>query len=377
MEIENLLREIELKKRLDPTGPERIARVLAGEEVDRLPLIFWRPKQPTTYDMAEQFYDKRKMLHANLEQIAACCQDAFDAPLCLRPEFGTVFMPAMFGLEFAVFKDTYPWITRHLTKEEVMKLTLPDLDKPEMMQRALEYIAFFREMLPDYIHVYLPDTQGPFAIAHLVYGENIFYDFYDDPAFVHRLLELCTELYLQVTARLKRALGEPDTACFHGHALPRGIYMRNGGTRISEDSATLIAPAQIEEFVLPYAEKALSAFGGGFVHYCGKNDHLLAAFLKMKEVRAINLGNPEMHNFHETMRAILAAGKCYFGTWPRLPGEDLPAYIDRMMSVTDGGRRGLVLLFDETAFPESPPEEVLSLWEEKSTSWRQQGSMKQ
>ncbi len=46
--------------------------------------------------------------------------------------------------------------------------------------------------------------------------------------------------------------------------------MRNGGIRISEDSATLISPKQIDEFVIPYDQKALEAFGGGFIHFCGK-----------------------------------------------------------------------------------------------------------
>lgn len=49
------------------------------------------------------------------------------------------------------------------------------------MKKAIEYLSFFQEKLPKWIHIYFPDTEGPFDIAHSVYGDNIFYDIYDDP----------------------------------------------------------------------------------------------------------------------------------------------------------------------------------------------------
>ena len=366
IEIEKLIKIINQKKRIDPQGKDRITNVLENKEVDFLPLIFWRPQNISvpgkTYDMKEQFYDKEKMLYAHLEEIEKCAENAFDALLCLRPNFGTIFIPSMFGLKYELPKDTFAWITSRLTKDEIKKFKIPHLGEVDTMKKAIEYLQFFKEELPEWIQVYLPDTLGPFEIAHSVYGDNIFYEIYDDPSFIHYLLDLCTELYIQVTEKLKKVIGEERESCCHGHALVRGIYMRNGGTRISEDSATLISPKHIDEFVIPYDKKALNAFGGGFVHFCGKNDYLLESFLKLKEVRAINLGNPEMFDFDTTMQKFIDYKKCYFGLWPKKDKETLEEYIRRMKEVTDSGTRGLILHFDEAMFPEYSCQDILQKW---------------
>jgi uroporphyrinogen-III decarboxylase len=366
IEIDKLLKIIDQKKRIDSQGKDRIANVLENKEVDFLPLIFWRPRNifvpGKTYDMKEQFYDKEKMLYAHLEEIEKCAENTFDALLCLRPNFGTIFIPSMFGLKYKVPKDTFAWITSHLTKEEIKKFKIPHLGEVEMMKRAIEYLQYFKEKLPEWIHVYLPDTLGPFEIAHSVYGDNIFYEIYDDPGFVHYLLDLCTEMYIQVTEKLKKVIGEERESCYHGHALVRGIYMRNGGTRISEDSATLISPKHIDEFVIPYDKKALNAFGGGFVHFCGKNDYLLESFLKLDEVRAVNLGNPEMYDFDITMQKFINYKKCYFGLWPKEESETLEKYIFRIKQATDGGRRGLIIHFEKGMFCEYSCQDILQKW---------------
>lgn len=368
VEIDKLLEIIDQKKRIDPQGKDRITNVLENKEVDFLPLIFWKPQNISvpgkTYDMKEQFYDKEKMLYAHLEEIEKCAENTFDALLCLRPNFGTIFIPSMFGLKYELPKDTFAWLTSRLTKDEIKKFKIPNLNKVDIMKRAIEYLQFFQEELPEWIHVYLPDTLGPFEIAHSVYGDNIFYEIYDDPAFIHYLLNICTELYIQVTEKLKKVIGEERESCYHGHALVRGIYMRNGGTRISEDSATLLSPEHIDEFVIPYDKRALEAFGGGFVHYCGKHEYLLEAYLKLEEVRAVNLGNPEMYEFNSTMQNFLNNGKCYFGLWPKVNKETLEEYIYRMKQASGGGREGLILHFDEAMFPEYSCQEILQKWKE-------------
>ena len=365
-EIKNLIETIEKKKRINPQGENRIADVLENKEVDYLPLIFWKPQNisvpGSTYDMEEQFYDKEKMLYGHLEEIAGCAQNAFDAPLCLRPNFGTIFIPTMFGLKYKVPKDTFAWLTSHLSKDEIKKFEFPNLDEIDILKKAIEYIRFFKEELPEWIHVYLPDTLGPFEIAHAVYGDNIFYDLYDDPEFIHHLLKLCTSMYIQVTEKLKEVVEEERTICYHGHALSRGIYMRSGGTRISEDSATLVSPKHIDEFIIPYDREVLKAFGGGFVHYCGKHDYLLESFLKLDEVRAVHLGNPEMCYFDTTMQKFIDYKKCYFGLWQKEESETLEEYIFRIKQSTDGGRRGLILHFDEAMFPGYSCQDISQKW---------------
>ncbi len=369
MYFDEILERIEEKWKRIPDGEERIAKAISGEYVDYLPLIFWRPQNVRvigkSFNMKEQFYSKEKMLYAHLEEIEDCASCAFDAPLCIRPNFGTIFMPTIFNLKYQVFEDKFPWLTSHLTKEDIMKLKMPDLENIEIIKRAIEYMVYFKNKLPNWIHVYLPDTQGPFDIAHLVYGDNIFLEIYDDPDFVHYLLDLCTELYIQVSKLLKNVINEPIDQCYHGHALVRGIYVKKGGVRISEDSATLISPKHIEEFVIPYMKRAFEPFNGGFVHFCGKHNYFLSSLLDLEKVYAINLGNPEMYDFNEVMKKILEHKKCYFGLWPKYNGEKLIDYIRRMINATEGGKRGLVLLFDESMYPEYTCEQIYGIWRDE------------
>ena len=353
---------------MDKPGQEMIPDIhaaLENRQASRLPLLFWRPQNTgipgDTYDLKEQFHSKERMLQGQLEEVSKSAAENFGAPLCIRPNFGTIFLPACLGLEYQVFSDAYPWLTGHLAKSQIAQVDLGDLINSPMMQQALEFIQWFRMHVPPDVHVYMPDTQGPFDLAHLIYGDQLFLDMYDDPSFVHELLDLCTKLYIDATKILKKALGEPLESCYHGHALIQGIHMANGGIRISEDTATLLSPGHIDEFVIPYDKRALDEFGGGFIHYCGKNDHLLDAYLALEGVRAINFGNPEMHDFMDTMRRFRTAGVCCFGKWPVLPEESPQAYFKRIGRVTEGGRRGLILHLDSTCFPGFSPQELYEL----------------
>lgn len=366
IQIREILDKIESTKKVNPDGEKKISQVLRGERVDILPLIFWKSHHQTvpgfTFNMKEQFFDPGKMLYAHLEEILDCAPDIHEAVVCIRPNFGTIFIPAILGLSFQVPRDAFPWLTTHLSREEIKKITFPDLDNNIMMGRAIEYLKFFQESVPSWIHIYLPDTQGPFDIAHAILGQDIFLALYDDPELVHNLLSFSTELYIEVTKRLKKVINEPINCCYHGHALVRGIYMANGGVRISEDSATLLSPRHIDEFVIPYDEQALKAFGGGFVHYCGKHDYLLETYLQIKEVRAINLGDPESYDFERIIEKFLAYNKVYFGLWPKEEGEDIEGYIKRIKRKAAGGTRGLLLHFDESLFPEYSSKKILELW---------------
>lgn len=366
LEIKKLLEIIKQKKVTVINGKERIAKTLENKQIDRLPLIFWNPQNTSVpgnkYNMKEQFFNKERMLYSHLEEMANYVHNSYDAQLCIRPNFGTIFIPAMFDLDYEIREDTYPWLTSHLSKKEIQKIQLDSLLNNDMMQRAIEFIQYFQEILPNWIHIYQPDTQGPFDIAHAIYGDDLFYDIYDDPDFVHCLMEVSTEMYIRVSKRLKKVIGEKKKSCYHGHALPLGIYMRNGGVRISEDSATIISPEHIDEFVIPYDKKALKEFGGGFIHFCGKNEYLLEAYLKLDLVRAINFGNPDMYNFELTMKKFIESKKCYFGLWPKEEKENLQEYLLRIKKATKEGKKGMILHFDTKMFPEYSGQQIFEKW---------------
>lgn len=352
-------------------GRLRLARVYAGQPVDCLPILVDSPAHDVTNQtsLRVQFYSAEAMLVEHLRRLVRAARIPDDGQLCIRANLGVVLVPSLFGLVPEVPDDAMPRFRGHLSKDEVSRVGLPeDVACGDLVARALRYTHYFQEVLGDRVHVYVPDNQGVFDIAHLVLGDALFLAMYDDPAFVHHLLELSLEAYLHVTRVIKDVLGEPLDRGYHGHGMVSGIYLSDGGTRISEDTPTLLRPAHIDAFVMPYVVRSLDPFGGGFVHYCGCNDHLFRALLETDLVRGINLGNPEKHDSQRFMRSVLDHGKFYFGSWPRLKGELLKDYLQRVLDLLDGARTGLIFLLTPAELGKDSPVEAVDLWRQLQSS---------
>lgn len=348
----------------------RLVAVYANQPADRLPILFDAPAHDVVVsaDMHEQFYSADAMLLAHLQRMVATAAAPSDGQLCLRANVGVVLLPSVFGLEPEVPEDVMPRLRSHLTKADVLRFRLPpDITRLPLIARALDYSRYFQDRLGDLAHVYMPDTQGVFDVAHLVLGNDIFLEMYDDPPFVHHLLELCLQAYVEVTLAFKRALGEPLDGGYHGHGMVCGLALANGGVRVSEDTPTLLKGEHIDEFVAPYIARSLRPFGGGFLHYCGRNDHLLRALLALPEVHGINLGNPEKNDAGLYMNELLHHDKFYFGFWPRRPGEALGDYLQRMLDLVGSRRKGLIFLLTPGELGETPVQDAVKLWVDLQT----------
>ena len=342
------------------TSQRRQTSVWRRDELDYLPLLLTGATLPQrenlpTYDLKEQFFDKEKMLY---EQVWGVLSIVGDTLPSVRANFGTGFLASVLGLEQEVFADKMPWLKKHLSKDEIKKLTPETLNpvwEMGLVPRAKEYMIFFQERLNGKAAVYLPDTQGPFDLAHLIRGNEIFTDIYDDPGFVHHLMRLSTYCYVEVTKCLKKVIAEPLNAGYHAGCL----YMDDCGVRSCEDTTTLLSPDSVREFIVPYIREALSPFGGGWLHFCGKGEHLLETFLEIPEVKGINFGNPENYTPAELLPKLERKGKVYYGGFPREEGEGMEEYFVRLLSPLR--RKGtLILLF---ALPAGEgASSVLTLW---------------
>ncbi|NPV80088.1 MAG: hypothetical protein HPY52_07380 [Firmicutes bacterium] len=351
-------------------GRTRQAAVWRGEEPDYAPILLPGVQVPEKagwpdYNYKEQFYDPEKMLIAHLWGLISQARSAGDGQLSMRPNLGTGFIPTVFGLEQGVFEDKMPWLKEHLPKEKILSLSPDDFNEENvkgsgLVPRALEYIAFFKEKLNGKAHVHLSDTQGSWDIAHLVYGDGIFTEIYDDPDFVHHLLRLATAAYISVTKVLKRAVGEDLSS---GYLF--NLYMGDGGVRCSEDTATLLSRKVFNEFVAPYIASVLRPFGGGWVHFCGSGHQFLEDLVKIPEVKAINFGNPERYEYETVMGLVLDNGKFYIGGFPRLAGESLRRYFERILRplADRGTRRGIIFTPAKADFlDDEEPAMAFDLW---------------
>jgi len=158
---------------------------------------------------------------------------------------------------------------------------------------------------------------------------------------------------------MKANLGEPGGNGFHSN----GLVMANGGVRICEDSPTLMSRDQIDEFVAPYTERALAAFGGGWIHYCGRNDHLFHALADQPHVRGFNFGNPEMNDLDLIMGELIGRGKVFYGGWNRFERETLEDYFVRIVRPLKGRKQGLIFCPELRGNEAKEPERVIDTWE--------------
>ena len=315
------------------------------------------------FDHHEQFYDADKMLTEAVWGLLNGQGNPGargDSQLAIRANLGTVVVATTFGVEAKPLAHTPPWIARHLTREEAAK-AIEELDPATAPQRglaaeALQRSAYFRQQLGGKAHVYGINNQSPLDIAHQVRGEDLFYDLYDDPAFVHDLLDACTQAYIAVSRAFKQVLDEPTDRSYSGAS-----YMVQCGVHAADDSATLLRPEHFCEFALPYDRKAFAPFGGGSIHFCGNAEHILDAYLAAPEVKAINLGQPELYDPVELMPRMIAAKKIYVGKWAVHREESLDGYIQRIMGAVGHRQEGMVLNLGGWEFG-IPPEQVANRW---------------
>jgi hypothetical protein len=365
---------------LDHADPSVLARgrarqtaVAENRQPDYLPILFAVDDSPlldqlTQYDYDQEFHSADKMLENQLNALLGPVLARSDSQLTVRANLGTGFLATAFGLEPRILPHTLPWLTEHLDRASYLRLDVPDildhLPGRGLFPRALAYYDYSREVfaqvgLDEIVRFYLPDTQGPFDLAHLVVGHEIFTDLYDDPAFVRQLVNDCTELYCRATHLLKQHLGEEPARAYHGG----GMYLASAGIRSCEDSSTLVSPATIRSLIQPATGAVAREFGGVFVHFCGKNRHLLDALMEIPEARCINFGNPECYDFATVLPKLISQGKYYHGAIPRQREETMEQYFGRVVGYLGGERRGLVLLPDLDG-PTSPARaiEIMDLW---------------
>ncbi|MCK5844655.1 MAG: hypothetical protein KAG97_08120 [Victivallales bacterium] len=283
-----------------------------------------------TANFKEAFNSVELMLCSQMRGACSAANSRGDSLPSIRSNLGTGICMGPVGLRQTVFSDKMPWLLQHLTLKQAADLTIDDIRIQGDFEMGLGHMKFFQEVMGDAVPVYCMDTQGPFDLAHLMVGDDIFYALYDDPALVHHIMEIVLEIGIRAHTWMKEVSGEGIDNIFHGN----GLCAENMGVRICEDTTVLLSPEAQAEFALPYSKRLAEHFGGAWVHYCGRHDGLTAGILEMDCIRGINFGHIPGHEhdhvFEDDMRAILESGKVYYGSWPLRPNETGKEYLKRL-----------------------------------------------
>ncbi len=272
----------------------KLKKCLRFEETDGLCMKVTYPQAKySPFSMEEIHTDIWKMMYNELAAFAGRIElKDINLPM-IRANYGVGVIPSLFGLNCRIVGNNMPWVD-HVGQDEVKKILkkgIPD-HKNGYGARIIETYEFYREMLSKYpkcnrvIRLYCPDHQGPFDIAHLIYGPDMYADLYDEPELIHELMELVTETYIDTVKHIKPLLNdEEDGFCYQwGNMFPGNILIRN-------DSAVNLSPSMYLEFVKPYDDKIMQALGDASMHYCGRADQWIHEMAKSERIVGYNFGH--------------------------------------------------------------------------------------
>lgn len=254
--------------------------------------IYYNSPDFKPYSMEEIHCDIEKMMFNEIYGVIPQLETNDGGVAMIRANYGVGILPSLFGAKCSIINGNMPWCD-HLDEDAIKKILSKGV--PDLMngygQRIKETHAFYTETLAKYpklskiIKIYHPDFQGPFDVAHLLYGSEIYYQFYEDPTMLHELLELVSQTYIANMRETKRQINDcEDGFVYHwGHLFPGSIVLR-------DDSAVNLSADMYEEFVRPYNDKVLSAFDNGSMHFCGRADHWVFNMADDDLIRGYNVG---------------------------------------------------------------------------------------
>ena len=231
----------------------------------------------------ERLADPLVMLKGELDRLRGHLAIGDDAMPTVRVQFGTPQVAAAFGCQIHIPPNSLPAAGSRVlaSAADVYKLAKPSL-AAGWYGKLAEYTRVFLENLPRGVHVQHPDIQSAFNTAHLVRGDGIFTDFYDDPQAVEALLGLVTDYMIELTEHLKAMISTDRAWFFDFYAMWKGF------ARISNCSMHMISPEFYRRHVLPQDLRFFQAVGGGRMHYCGSNAEVLPEFFAIPDLSGLD-----------------------------------------------------------------------------------------
>ena len=305
---------------------EAYQRVFAWESIQELPYV-WSDLPPIAdedwpnFEYNETFVDREKMLLSQLGAPFLHFQAKDYHPLAIRPNYGTVILPSVFGASYQLTETSLPW-AHHLPDRKAIR-RLIDEGVPDLYGglggACFETAEYYAEKLAPYptlsreTCIYHPDLQGPFDVAHLLWGPDIFLGLYDCPRMVHDLLDLIARTYIAWLCRWKERVGEGNDFTAHWS------HMMRGGAMLRDDTPVMLSQAQYLEFVRPYDQRVLNVFGG-CIHYCGRGDQFIEPMAASANLYGIHASQPELNDITKLWRVTREHRLVLLG----LPEEYLP-----------------------------------------------------
>lgn len=247
------------------------------------PMFVINVPRKNNYTWKERLENPVAMLKDELDGLRPGLLLEDDRVPAVRVQFGTAQVAAAFGCSLVTPEHSPPAAKKHVLEKssDVYKLEMPSLDAG-WYPKLWEYIEVFKENLPEGVHISHPDIQGPFNTAHLVRGNDIMLDFFDDPGAVDALLDIITDYMIKIVPYIKSKISTDREWFFDWGAMWKGT------ARVCNCSVHMISPEFYCKHVLPRDTRLMEAIGGGRMHYCGTNSNVIKCFLQNDFIHSLD-----------------------------------------------------------------------------------------
>ncbi len=253
----------------------------------------------TPFPMDQIHEDVGKMMY---NELLTCLQPTlskdYSVPM-IRANYGVGTLPSLFGLKSRIVGGNMPWVDHASMHgvQEIISNGVPNLDSGFGKKISLTH-EYYQEALSKYpkcqaaIKIYHPDFQGPFDVAHLIFGSDIYTAFYDDEELVQDLLRVVSDTYIAMMKRVKTEIDDDfDDFCFHW------FHVYGGNIVLRDDSSVNLSADMYNEHIRPHNQRIIDEFGSGSIHFCGRADQWVFDVMNINNLCGLNFGYMENVEF--------------------------------------------------------------------------------
>jgi uroporphyrinogen-III decarboxylase len=261
-------------------------------------LVFHPDWWHTHYDLSfdEPFHFDPKVRVESERRMRQALHDRFGDPglgeanARPRPVVGPVHLAigfvvqAMLGCQVRFAPNAAPQVVcANLTDEQVMALEAPEIESASLMRETIAMMDAL-EAEYGYLEGDIP-WDGVLNVALDLRGQQLFLDFYDDPALVHHLFDVVARTTCGVACYVRQRTGTTSVS------LNRIVASVDPRFNLHSNCAVqMISNEMYEQFLLPYDNwlaKRLQPYG---VHHCGDNMHHITGYAKIKGADFFDVG---------------------------------------------------------------------------------------
>ena len=223
------------------------------------------------FDPCKRVENERAMraaLHTRFGGLGLGEANAAPSPVIGPVHLAAGFLPsAVLGCEIKYYDNASPEvIPANLTDAQVMALEVPDLDTSPAFQKL---IALMDTLEARYGRIEGDvNWEGVQNVALNLRGQQLFVDYYENPALARRLLDVCARTIEAMAQYVRRRTGSSSVA---GNRIVGAVDSRI--SLHSNCTVAMISARTYREYLLPYDQQLARELYPYGIHHCGVDMH--------------------------------------------------------------------------------------------------------